>query len=186
MLRHPSSHAAYRELPVAPPPVLPLVLLPELPSGTLLDDGLPGDEPLGEVPGGGLESELPPMLLPVLPSDAPPVVPPVLLPPEVPPPGVLPEVPPVVPPPVPPGADVPPPGAAPVSGGGCLVEPVDELVPPDVLPPPGSELLPLPPPRLQAARLIVSSPRTNNVFDVPRLDLITIPFKSGCVDYSLD
>ena len=182
MLRHPSSHATYLEPPVELPPVLPLVLLPELPSGALLDDEPPLSEPLGEVPGGGLESELPP----VLPPDAPPVVPPVLLPPEVPPPGVLPEGPPVVPPPAPPGADVPPPGAAPVSGGGCLVEPVEELVPPDVLPPPGSELLPLPPPRLQAARLTVSSPRMNSVFDVLRLDLITIPFESGCVDYSLD
>ena len=86
----------------------------------------------------------------------------------------------VAPPLVTPADDVLPPGAAPLSSGVCLVEADEELAPPDV-PLPLCSALP-PPPRLQPARLIVTSPRINSIFDLPRLDLITIPFESGCVN----
>lgn len=163
-------------------PVLPPELLPAVPSM---------DEPLIESPAEYPESDLPPELVPepsrMIPPDKPPDVPPVLLP-EVPPDVASlfapPEVLSIAPPLVTPADDVLPPGAAPLSSGVCLVEADEELVPPDV-PLPLCSALP-PPPRLQPARLIVTSPRINSIFDLPRLDLITIPFESGCVNLWLD
>jgi hypothetical protein len=176
--------------PVEPLPIPlllpPLVLLPVPPPDELPVDEPPVDESLGERPIDEPESvllpDVPPVELPEVPLVPLPELPPEVLPPGVLP-GELPGVPLAVPPP---GAVVPPPVKAPVSGGVCFVEPDEELALPEVPPPPWSELVPPPPPRLQAARLIVNNPRINSVFDVPRLDLITIPFKSGCVDYGLD
>jgi hypothetical protein len=162
-------------------PVLPAALLPVVPSV---------DEPLTESPAEYPESDRPPVLVPELsprlPPDKPPDVPPILLP-EVPP-----DVAPLFAPPkvlsvalrlVPPADDALPPVAAPLSSGVGLVEADEELAPPDVSPLLCSAL---PPSRLQPARLIVNSPRINSVFDLPRLDLITIPFESGCVNLWLD
>lgn len=136
-------------------------------------------------------SELPPELLPelsfALPPDMPPEVPPELLPevpPDVVPPGTPPGLPSVVPLLVRPADGVPLPGVATFSGGACLADVDEELALSDVRPPLCSELLT--PPRLQATRLIVNSPRTAHVFDAPRLDLMTIPFKSGCLNLCLD
>ena len=161
------------ELPLELPPIEePPDDVPELPELPPIDDP-PDDDP--------------PMELPELPEVPLGEVPGVLDEPD---PGV-PDVPPVLPL-VPP--DVPPP-----AGGGVVLELAPESVAPGDAPgldllveelvPPCSELVvPLlpPPPRLQAARLTVSNPRRISIFEVPRLDLITIPFKSGCADYWLD
>lgn len=174
-------------VPPLVPPVEPLGELPsvaspdepseELPPSESPPDELPPiDDPLGALP----ESEVPLELLPAVPPG---VVPGVV--PDVPLgglPAVLPEVTPVVLPGLL-GVVVPLPGVLAVSGDEGLVALGVELVPPEV--PPCSEVLP-PPPRLQAVRLTVSSPRRINIFDLPRLDLITIPFKSGYIDHWLD
>ena len=174
------------ELPLELPPIEePPDDVPELPELPPIDDP-PDDDP--------------PMELPELPELPPIDVPPVELP-EVP----LGEVPGVLDEPDPGVLDVPPvlplvpPDVPPPAGGGVVLELVPESVAPGDAPgldllveelvPPCSELVvPLlpPPPRLQAARLTVSNPRRISIFEVPRLDLITIPFKSGCADYWLD
>lgn len=157
-------------LPLEPFGELPIVKSPGEPPEELP----PIDDPLVELP----ESEVPLELLPgVLPDGPPGVIPGVI-------PDVLPEVPPVVLPGLL-GVAVPPPGALPVSGEEGLVALGAELVPPDVPVLPCSEPLPLPP-RLQAVKLTVNIPRRINIFGLPRLDLITIPFKSAYVDHWLD
>lgn len=173
------------ELPLELPPIEdPPDELPELPPIDEPPDGVPDEVP--ELP----PIDDPPVELPEVPPEVPPgelldELPGVL---DVPAPGVgvLPPVVPLVPP------DVPPP-----AGGGVVLLVPESLAPGDApgedllvdeLVPPCSELVVplLPPPRLQAARLTVSNPRRISIFEVPRLDLITIPFKSGCADYWLD